>query len=128
MGVFSEQLLRAWPSCARMYLVDIWGQQANYKDAANVADAEQVRRCCVRSVGFVSACAAHVLGLFKDQGGCVCLTRFNSRLLHLAGGVLSAGAEAAGALEGQGAHLPAGLYCFLVAGIVTRCLLAVGCC
>lgn len=28
-----------------MYLVDVWGQQANYKDAANVADAQQVRWC-----------------------------------------------------------------------------------
>lgn len=44
-GAFSEQLLRAWPSCTRMYLVDVWGQQANYKDAANVADAQQVRWC-----------------------------------------------------------------------------------
>lgn len=41
MGAFSEQLLRAWPSCTRMYLVDVWGQQANYQDAANVADAQQ---------------------------------------------------------------------------------------
>jgi predicted O-methyltransferase YrrM len=24
-----------------MYLVDVWGQQANYKDVANVADSEQ---------------------------------------------------------------------------------------
>lgn len=27
MGVYSEQILKAWPSCTRYYLVDLWGHQ-----------------------------------------------------------------------------------------------------
>jgi len=40
-GIFAETTLRAWPSCKKYILVDIWRSQDNYKDVANVADDEQ---------------------------------------------------------------------------------------
>mmetsp|Transcript_25556 Transcript_25556/g.60441 ORF Transcript_25556/g.60441 Transcript_25556/m.60441 type:complete len:290 (+) Transcript_25556:75-944(+) len=40
-GIFSEHNLQNWPSCQKYYLVDLWGQQPNYKDVANVDDAKQ---------------------------------------------------------------------------------------
>ncbi|KAG2429484.1 hypothetical protein HXX76_010721 [Chlamydomonas incerta] len=38
---FAAHTLHTWPSCTRYYLVDIWRQQPNYEDFANVADNEQ---------------------------------------------------------------------------------------
>lgn len=40
-GGFSRFTLDTWPSCKRFYLVDIWRHQPNYKDIANVDNAEQ---------------------------------------------------------------------------------------
>ncbi|PNW76691.1 hypothetical protein CHLRE_11g467900v5 [Chlamydomonas reinhardtii] len=40
---FAAHTLNTWPSCTRYYLVDIWRQQPNYEDFANVADNEQER-------------------------------------------------------------------------------------
>lgn len=40
-GGFSSAVLGAWPSCKRFYLVDIWRQQPNYKDIANVDNDAQ---------------------------------------------------------------------------------------
>eukprot|EP00197_Chlamydomonas_leiostraca_P004665 CAMPEP_0202866250 /NCGR_PEP_ID=MMETSP1391-20130828/7284_1 /ASSEMBLY_ACC=CAM_ASM_000867 /TAXON_ID=1034604 /ORGANISM="Chlamydomonas leiostraca, Strain SAG 11-49" /LENGTH=268 /DNA_ID=CAMNT_0049546183 /DNA_START=279 /DNA_END=1082 /DNA_ORIENTATION=+ len=42
-GLFAKQMLQTWPSCSKYYLVDIWHQQTNYNDLANVADQEQLR-------------------------------------------------------------------------------------
>ncbi|CAG0893544.1 unnamed protein product [Darwinula stevensoni] len=39
-GQFSVEILRSWPSCSRYVLVDVWKHQKNYKDTANVDDAE----------------------------------------------------------------------------------------
>ena len=35
-GLYSEQILRHWPSCTLFYLIDIWKPQENYFDGANV--------------------------------------------------------------------------------------------
>ena len=43
-GVFSAQILERWTSCARYHLVDLWSQQPNYKDKANVNNNEQQQR------------------------------------------------------------------------------------
>ncbi len=40
-GHFSAGLLATWKSCERLYLVDIWRAQQNYKDMANVDNAQQ---------------------------------------------------------------------------------------
>lgn len=46
-AIFSESLLKRWPSCTRFYLVDPWGHQGgnqNYIDSANVEQSEQEKR------------------------------------------------------------------------------------
>lgn len=40
-GRFAAHTLQKWPSCKRYYLVDLWAQQENYADIANVAQSEQ---------------------------------------------------------------------------------------
>ena len=40
-GGFAHKLLTKWRSCRRYVLVDLWGHQQNYADAANVNDAKQ---------------------------------------------------------------------------------------
>jgi hypothetical protein len=40
-GLFAEHILKHWPSCTTFYLIDIWAQQKNYIDGANVGDREQ---------------------------------------------------------------------------------------
>ena len=40
-GIFSDQTLTTWPSCEKYYLVDVWRQQKNYDDGANVDDSKQ---------------------------------------------------------------------------------------
>jgi hypothetical protein len=40
-GLFSEHNLNIWKSCERYYLVDVWAQQVNYKDGANVGNKRQ---------------------------------------------------------------------------------------
>jgi predicted O-methyltransferase YrrM len=41
-GVFSEQMLSRAPEIAEYHLVDVWRQQENYKDFANVDDGRQM--------------------------------------------------------------------------------------
>lgn len=43
-GLYSEIILSKWPSCEKYFLVDVWRQQKNYDDGANVDDGEQERR------------------------------------------------------------------------------------
>lgn len=43
-GVFSKHFLSNWPGCKRFILVDLWQQQTNYNDNANVANSEQEQR------------------------------------------------------------------------------------
>ncbi|KAG2427390.1 hypothetical protein HYH02_014610 [Chlamydomonas schloesseri] len=38
---YAADMLSKWPSCTRYYLVDIWRQQVNYEDLANVDNKEQ---------------------------------------------------------------------------------------
>jgi hypothetical protein len=33
-GIFSEQMLKTWPSCKKYYLIDLWEQQQNYIDVS----------------------------------------------------------------------------------------------
>ena len=40
-GAFAKMMLRNWKSCEKYHLVDLWAQQTNYKDAANVDNTEQ---------------------------------------------------------------------------------------
>lgn len=40
-GLFAEHALREWPACTEYYLVDIWAQQENYDDMANVNNEQQ---------------------------------------------------------------------------------------
>ena len=40
-GLFSKNILNSWPSCTYYLLVDIWTQQNNYKDTANVPQNRQ---------------------------------------------------------------------------------------
>lgn len=40
-GIFAAEMLKRWPSCKEYHLVDIWAQQDNYKDDANVGDEKQ---------------------------------------------------------------------------------------
>ncbi|KAJ3034762.1 hypothetical protein HDV00_004740 [Rhizophlyctis rosea] len=40
-GVFAEHNLKHWPNCRQYILVDIWKQQENYEDLANVNNAAQ---------------------------------------------------------------------------------------
>ena len=40
-GIHAELLLRRWKSCRSFKLVDLWRQQDNYKDYANVDDEKQ---------------------------------------------------------------------------------------
>jgi hypothetical protein len=40
-GAFALYMMDRWPSCWRYYLVDIWAQQKNYEDLANVDDDAQ---------------------------------------------------------------------------------------
>ena len=42
-GVFSREVLKLWKSCDKYYLVDLWKQQDNYLDKANVANDVQER-------------------------------------------------------------------------------------
>jgi FkbM family methyltransferase len=37
-GIFAEQTLKQWKSCEKYVLVDLWGNQNNYRDAANVGN------------------------------------------------------------------------------------------
>eukprot|EP01061_Rhynchopus_euleeides_P037208 TRINITY_DN6310_c2_g1_i1.p1 TRINITY_DN6310_c2_g1~~TRINITY_DN6310_c2_g1_i1.p1 ORF type:complete len:277 (+),score=85.22 TRINITY_DN6310_c2_g1_i1:163-993(+) len=39
---FSKDMLRMWPGCTKYILVDVWEQQANYADAANVKDQDSL--------------------------------------------------------------------------------------
>jgi hypothetical protein len=43
-GLYSVQLLENWPLCTTLYLVDVWKQQKNYFDGANVPQQEQDRK------------------------------------------------------------------------------------
>ena len=38
-GDFANHMLKNWKSCKEYHLVDVWAQQENYKDIANVNDA-----------------------------------------------------------------------------------------
>ncbi|PSC76989.1 hypothetical protein C2E20_0340 [Micractinium conductrix] len=40
-GEFALTTLAAWPSCQQYILVDVWRQQENYEEAANVDDGKQ---------------------------------------------------------------------------------------
>ena len=40
-GRFSRAMLAGWPRCERYELVDLWAQQSNYVDGANVDDRQQ---------------------------------------------------------------------------------------
>jgi hypothetical protein len=40
-GDFSYEILSKWARCSKFYLVDIWRQQKNYIDGANVNDRRQ---------------------------------------------------------------------------------------
>lgn len=40
-GQFARWTLDRWPSCEQYHLVDIWKQQENYKDVANVDNSKQ---------------------------------------------------------------------------------------
>ncbi len=40
-GGFARMMLRNWKSCEKYHLVDLWAQQTNYKDAANVNNTVQ---------------------------------------------------------------------------------------
>lgn len=40
-GNFAVHNLKNWPSCKEYLLVDLWRQQRNYKDFANVGDKQQ---------------------------------------------------------------------------------------
>lgn len=40
-GLFAEHNLKFWTSCEKYYLVDVWAQQENYKDKANVGNNVQ---------------------------------------------------------------------------------------
>ena len=44
VGLYSLQLLQNWHSCQTLYLVDVWKQQKNYFDGANVPQQEQDRK------------------------------------------------------------------------------------
>lgn len=40
-GEFSKEILQQWAGCERYTMVDLWRQQENYEEAANVDDAKQ---------------------------------------------------------------------------------------
>eukprot|EP00798_Chlamydomonas_sp_ICE-L_P007720 gene7720-891_t len=40
-GHYANHILHHWPSCEKYYLVDLWAQQENYVDFANVPNKEQ---------------------------------------------------------------------------------------
>lgn len=40
-GLYSFELLSHWPSCTKLYLVDVWRKQKNYQDGANVGQQKQ---------------------------------------------------------------------------------------
>ena len=40
-GVFARNILKRWARNQEYHLIDIWEQQSNYNDIANVAQAEQ---------------------------------------------------------------------------------------
>jgi hypothetical protein len=44
LGVFAAHTLRRWKSCEKYYLIDLWAQQPNYFDGANVDNNEQEQR------------------------------------------------------------------------------------
>jgi len=50
-GGFSRQILQKLPSLEQLYLVDLWAQQENYIDGANVADKthEMFYRCVLNN-------------------------------------------------------------------------------
>ncbi|CAB9500525.1 expressed unknown protein [Seminavis robusta] len=39
LGLFAEYNLKSWPACQTYKLIDLWQQQVNYKDAANVENS-----------------------------------------------------------------------------------------
>lgn len=43
-GIFTVQMLKRWPSCKEYHLVDLWAQQENYVDIANVGAGIQEER------------------------------------------------------------------------------------
>ena len=43
-GYFAKHMLTLWPSCKKYVLVDVWAQQQNYVDGANVENTEQENR------------------------------------------------------------------------------------
>ena len=40
-GIYSRQILKKIPSLKKLYLVDLWEKQKNYKDIANVSNRKQ---------------------------------------------------------------------------------------
>lgn len=42
-GDFARTMLDTWPSCTKYYLVDLWAQQQNYNDFANMDDAGHLK-------------------------------------------------------------------------------------
>ena len=40
-GYFAHSILENWTTCKRYLLVDLWGQQKNYVDTANLSDKDQ---------------------------------------------------------------------------------------
>lgn len=40
-GLFAHETLKSWPRCQLYILVDVWSQQTNYKDQANVDNSAQ---------------------------------------------------------------------------------------
>mmetsp|Transcript_37651 Transcript_37651/g.118659 ORF Transcript_37651/g.118659 Transcript_37651/m.118659 type:complete len:268 (-) Transcript_37651:4015-4818(-) len=44
LGLYSRTLLEGWPSCKKYVLVDVWANQSNYLDGANVDQKSQDSR------------------------------------------------------------------------------------
>jgi hypothetical protein len=44
LGFYAEFLLSKWPNCIEYHAIDLWAHQKDYKDVANVGDAEQESR------------------------------------------------------------------------------------
>ncbi|PSC70066.1 O-methyltransferase [Micractinium conductrix] len=51
-GNFARRTLEFWPSCESYTLVDVWKQQVNYQEAANVDDTmqEQLYQTAIRTL------------------------------------------------------------------------------
>jgi hypothetical protein len=43
MGVFAQRTLSRWPKATEYWLVDLWAEQQNYKDVANVGNETQAK-------------------------------------------------------------------------------------